>query len=266
MMRFEFVPSGPHALATSVDLPEHDNRATPGRHPTVIVVHGLTGNRLGKSYHLVDFTRRLAARGIACVRFDQAGCGESTGDFTSLTIPRMAADTQAIHAWTASQAWCDAARVGITALSLGALAALAADAQRPAKAIALWAPVFDMPQVFSATAKTGLRALLDHQGWVPYRGLRIGKSFVDTLGRLAAHDLLAKANGPVLTCHSRTDDIVGFNQSERYEQRCRELGRPCEFVPFNDADHDFADLRHREELLLRGANFFVEHLTPIASS
>lgn len=260
MMRFEFVTSGPHALATSVDLPEVAGGTKPGRHPTIIVVHGLTGNRLGKSYHLVDFARRLAARGIACVRFDQAGCGESTGDFASLTIPRMAADTLAIHTWAASQPWCDPSRIGLAALSLGALAALAVDAEKPVRAITLWAPVFDMPQVFNATAKTGLRAMLDHQGWVPYRGLRIGKVFVDTLGQLAAHDLLSKANGPVLTCHSRSDDVVGFHQSERYERRCRELGRPCEFVPFNDADHDFADLRHREELLARSVIFFIEHL------
>ncbi|MFA7236832.1 MAG: alpha/beta fold hydrolase, partial [Phycisphaeraceae bacterium] len=175
-MRFEYITSGENELAASVSLPppEAATEAAPdaggGPWPTVIVVHGLTGSRMGKSYHLVEFARKLAERGIACVRFDQAGCGESTGKFEDLTIRTMADDARAVYEWTRAQPWCDRRprprRIGVTALSLGALAAAGLP---DGMGLALWAGVFDLPGVFKVTAKTGLRALLEHQGWIPYR-------------------------------------------------------------------------------------------------
>ena len=151
-MQFEWIQSGSERLATAIDLP-----AGEGPWPTVVIVHGLTGHRLGRSYHLVEFARRLSAAGIACVRFDQAGCGESTGAFQDLTIPRMIADTLAVTDYLQTQTWCDAGKLGLVGISLGALPTVAVDAKIDTAAVALWAPVDDMPYVFSQTARTGLR-------------------------------------------------------------------------------------------------------------
>lgn len=252
-MRFEYVPSGANELATSVLLPESD-----GPWPTVIVVHGLTGSRMGKSYHLVEFARKLAERGIACVRFDQAGCGESTGKFEDLTIRTMADDARAVYEWTRAQPWCDPRprprRIGVTALSLGALASLGLP---DGMGLALWAGVFDLPGVFKVTAKTGLRALLEHQGWIPYRGLRIGKGFIEQLGAIRAEEELAKGRSPLLVCHSRVDQVVPIGESDAYSAACERLGRPCERVVFEKATHDFVDYPDRMRLLETTVNWFA---------
>lgn len=255
-MQFEWIQSGSERLATAIDLPAGD-----GPWPTVVMVHGLTGHRLGKSYHLVEFARGLSASGIACVRFDQAGCGESTGAFQDLTIPRMAADTLAVVHYLQNQSWCDTGRLGMVGISLGALPTVAVDAQVNTAAVALWAPVFDMPHVFSLTARTGLRGILDGQGWVPYRGLRIGKSFVDQLDAIQTPGAVAASSAPLLLLHSRSDAVVPFDQSEAYAQACQETGRPHHLESFNTADHDFADYQDRQRLLTTTTQFFTKHLT-----
>ncbi|MFW6059265.1 MAG: alpha/beta hydrolase family protein [Phycisphaeraceae bacterium] len=242
---FAFVPSGGRRLATSVDLPAEGA----GPWPTALVMHGLTGNRIGRSYHLVEFGRRLAASGIACVRFDQSGCGESTGRFIDLTIPRMVADAQAVRGWVAAQDWCDALRVGYVGVSMGALPAVAVDAARPGAALALWAPVYDMPRVFWRTARTGLRGILEGQGWVPYRGLPVGKPLVDRIDAVDTAAELAGNDSPVLLMHSQADETVPFEESEAYAARCAALGRPCRFEVSRTANHDFSDYEDRRRLL-----------------
>ena len=55
----------------------------------------------------------------------------------------------------------------------------------------------------------GLRALLDHQGWAPYRGLRIGRCFFDALAACDAAAALASgrkraADVEAIGCHGQT--------------------------------------------------------------
>jgi len=255
-MQFHYIPSADAQLATSVDLPD----AADGPLPTVVMFHGLTGQRLGKSYHFVEFARRLNDRGVAVVRFDQTASGESTGDFTELTIPRMVDDGRAVCDWLAGQPWHDPSRLGFVGVSLGALPAITLDAERRAAASALWAPVYDMPRVFHATARTGLRAMLDHQGWVPYRGLRIGARFVAQLDAVDAAAVLARHDRPLLIFHSTQDAVVDIAEARAYVERCNQINRPCDFVESTTADHDYFDYPDRQHLLTRSIAFFTDRL------
>lgn len=256
MTRIEFINGGAHHLATSIDLPDGGD----GPFGVVIVVHGLTGHRIGPSYRHVALARQLNDAGIACVRFDQSGCGESTGLFVEHTIQRMVDDTLAVRNWATQQSWCDPARVGLVGASVGALGVVAADAAERSKAVAIWGGVYDMPRVFTRTAKTGLRALVEHQGWVPYRALPVGRAFVDTLDAVDVPARLADSDAPILLCHSPEDDVVEFSEAQSYVERCDALSRPYELIKFRDATHDFTDYAHRQLLLKRTTQFFDEHL------
>jgi hypothetical protein len=249
-MTFSYVDRGETQLAVSVDRPDGD-----GPRPTVFIAHGLTGQRLGKSYHQVEFGRRLNGHGIACVRFDQSGCGESTGAFVELTLPRMVDDCRAVRDWAAGQDWCEQSKLAWVGVSLGALPVVALDAERPCAAIALWAPVYDMPRVFGTTAKSGLRALIEHQGWVPYRGLKVGAAFVEQLDAIDAGDCLARGDGPMIVFHSAADEVVAVDEGRAYHRRCGELGRPCELVEVRTADHDFTEVPDRQMLLATTVSF-----------
>lgn len=51
------------------------------KEPIVCIFHGFTGDKIGPHFIFVKLSRILARRGIASVRFDFAGSGESDGDF-----------------------------------------------------------------------------------------------------------------------------------------------------------------------------------------
>jgi len=59
----------------------------------VVLVHGWTGCRVGPNRILVNIARRLACEGIAALRFDLRGRGDSEGDFHANDLDGMIADT-----------------------------------------------------------------------------------------------------------------------------------------------------------------------------
>lgn len=73
----------------------------------------------------------FAAHGIAAVRIDIRGSGDSEGLLLDEYLPQEQRDLAAAVEWVASQPWCDG-NVGLIGLSWGGFAALQAAALRPA--------------------------------------------------------------------------------------------------------------------------------------
>ena len=61
--------------------------------PLVVLCHGFTGSRSGDG-HFALLAADLAAQGIATVRLDFPGCGNSTEPFTAYTLSNMTDDVE----------------------------------------------------------------------------------------------------------------------------------------------------------------------------
>src|SRR5579884_4035510 len=95
------------------------------RQPAVVFFHGFTGDRMESHWIFIKCARALAREGIASLRFDFYGSGESEGTFEEAT----------------HQKGIDPGRLGLCGLSLGGcIAACVAHASR-AKALVLWSAV-----------------------------------------------------------------------------------------------------------------------------
>lgn len=91
---------------------------------------------------LTEMATSFAEQGIACLRFDFFGSGDSDGDGEQLDLASMHADLDA--AAHALRAWTGAARVGVLALRGGALPVLSwLQAGGDASRAVLWEPVLD---------------------------------------------------------------------------------------------------------------------------
>src|SRR5579863_2729220 len=66
-------------------------RAAPG----VIFFHGFTGDRMESHWLFVKCSRALAQAGIASLRFDFYGSGESEGEFREVTLRGEISDARA---------------------------------------------------------------------------------------------------------------------------------------------------------------------------
>ncbi len=73
----------------------------PAREPagTVVLCHGLTGDRVGPQRLLTVLAEEIALGGFLCLRFDFRGSGDSSGDFSGSTFTSMREDVELVTSW-----------------------------------------------------------------------------------------------------------------------------------------------------------------------
>jgi dienelactone hydrolase len=99
----------------------HRAAGTTGRRlgPGVIFFHGFTGDRMESHWIFVKCARALAQAGIASLRFDFYGSGESDGDFREVTLRGEISDARVAVEFFRRQKGIDPQRVGLLGISLG---------------------------------------------------------------------------------------------------------------------------------------------------
>lgn len=244
-MQFCWIESGDARLAASIDLP---GSAPPW--PVVVIVHGFSGDRIGRSYHFVEFGRRLNALGIACARFDHAGCGESTGDQRAYSMGTVERDCLDVAEYLARDGRFDMGRLGVVGSSLGALGGTMLASRFHARGLLLWAPVCDLPGITAEAAPAEVvQRSLEQVGFAPFKGLRIGPTYFDHLGHLDPAQHVPSLTAPVFIAHARDDRAVPIDHARRYVQLCRDHDIECEFMEFEGSTHDFHEEPARSRLL-----------------
>ncbi len=137
--KFLTIPYGEEVIHGMLHLPVADTK-----HPAVLLCHGYRGDRMGRYRLYVELADLLAAQGIAAVRFDFLGCGESTGSMHTETVNSQVEQVRFMLDFLAKNPSLDANRMGLVGNSLGGAVAALAAAQTPSlKALALSAAIAD---------------------------------------------------------------------------------------------------------------------------
>ena len=105
--------------------------------PLVVMAHGHGGSREEAG----GFTRvasELANLGIASIRMDFPGCGESSEPFTANTLNNMLDDIRASRDFAVNHPRIDGERVGILGFSMGGRLAILASVETPYRVMTLW--------------------------------------------------------------------------------------------------------------------------------
>jgi len=106
--------------------------------PVVILLHGHGGTR-DEAGGFRRLAETLARRGIATIRPDFPGCGQSSEPFTHNNLSNMLADARAALAYVRQRSDTDPGRTGIVGYSMGARVAMLLFPEG-FEAAALWAP------------------------------------------------------------------------------------------------------------------------------
>ncbi len=107
------IPARSSHIPATLTLPQ-----SVGSCPLVALVHGFGGTRQeGGGY--IRIAESLAAHGIASVRMDFPGCGDSTESFRLCTLSNMVGDVETCMAAALSAYPLDAERLGVLGMSLG---------------------------------------------------------------------------------------------------------------------------------------------------
>ena len=227
--------TGDHGqLVGDVQIPEDFSK----QGPIVIICHGLTGNR--NETLLTGIADSLECRGIASLRFDFNGHGESEGDFAQMTIPNEIEDARRVVKWvmTDGRFGC----IGIVGHSQGGVVAamLAGELGRDViSAVTLLAPA----GVLRDYAISGMMLgeshpqgdPLDPPEYFTMWNHRFGREYYTTTFWLPIYETSAKYNGNGCIIHGTADRLVPFT----YGQRFHEQWQRSEMHLLNHFDHGF---------------------------
>jgi putative redox protein len=248
--KITFVNDSGHKLAALLDLPRE---AEPIGY--ALFAHCFTCSKDYKG--VVWVAKALAAEGIAVLRFDFTGLGESEGDFADTTFSSNIADLVAAaefmdreleapriligHSLGGAAVIHAAARI----LSATAVVTLAAPASTDHLAGAIRSSAAEIEDTGEAEVSVGGRSF------------RIRKEFLDDLAVISMRDAIAGLGKPLLVCHSPVDRTVGIDNAIEIFTAAR---YPKSFLSLDSADHllsDAADARYAGTMIAAWARRYI---------
>ena len=223
--------------------------------PGLVMCHGFTGHKAEAHRLFVHAARDFAQHGLAVLRFDFRGSGDSSGDFREMTVSREIADAAAAFDFLASRPETDSSPLAVLGLSLGGcVAACLAGRQPQVRALVLWAAVAHLSRSFDRlVSEFGTNDILDMQGW------GLGRPFLDDLQNIHPLKEVAQYNGPSLVVHGEADEAVPPSDASDYRIA---LGGRCLLHYLPRADHVFSSLAWKTEAIETSRNFLVQSLLP----
>jgi putative redox protein len=227
-LRVEFPNSAGHTLAARLELP----REGIAPHAWAVFAHCFTCSKDAAS--ATRISRALGARGLAVLRFDFTGLGNSDGDFANTNFSSNISDLIAAANFLRESHTAPALLVGH---SLGGTAVLAAAAEIPeVRAVATIGAPADPAHVkhliqddLATIAADGIaRVRIDG------REFTVEKQFLEDLELHRLTDVLGNLGRATLIMHAPTDEVVGIDHAARLFQA---LKHPRSFVALDGADH-----------------------------
>jgi len=225
--------------------------------PSVVFFHGFTGDRMESHWIFVKCARALAQAGIASLRFDFYGSGESEGQFTDVTLRGEIADAAAAVEFFRRQKGIDPDRVGLVGLSMGGAVAASIAVQSAARALVLWAALA-YPQDLRALAAANTQPIPGTDGGREYAGHLVSPRLFDNLDQVVPLKALAGYTRPTLVIHPEKDEYLPLNHPEDYFQAVGATVK--EKVIIAGADHTFASVPWEREVISRTVDWFTRHL------
>ncbi len=200
--------------------------ATDGeKFPLVVLVHGHGGTR-DEAGGFTRVAEGLAALGIASIRMDFPGCGDSVESFANNNLSNMRQDIEASRDYALSQASIDQERIGILGFSMGGrLAFMTAASDKSYKVMVTWAPGASngagsmVGFVGGSAAYDAMKAQAASEGFVPFttswgQDQKLGLQFFTDLEESRPLEAVSQFEGPLLVLYGDQDDVVLPSVSE----------------------------------------------------
>ncbi len=223
--------------------------------PGVVFFHGFTGDRMESHWIFVKCARGLAEEGIASLRFDFYGSGESDGEFREVTLKGEIADAKAAVEFFRKQKGIDLNRLGLCGLSMGgAVAALVAKWSK-ARALVLWSALAH-PKELRDIAERATRLLPN--GNREYNGHEVSARFLDEVDRVEPVEALRGFHSPTLILHPEKDEHLPLHHPQGFFRACGSAIK--EKVIISGADHTFTSIAWESEVIARTTEWFARHL------
>lgn len=246
------IPGARGLLAAEVQMPE--NKGT-GKCPITILVHGFGGDKNWQLMKLVSDS--LQMHGIASIRFDFNGHGESEGDFKDMTVPNEIEDLKRVVRYALQLDGCNG-KIGLLGHSQGGVVVsmTAGEMNDTISAVTLLAPAAVLREDAIRGNTFGvLYNPINPPEYVELPGGRkLGREYILTAFRLPIYETAIRDQGAAFLIHGTGDRVAPYSYSERYKN----IWKNSELHFMEEYDHGFS--RHIEEIADLASNFLIKHL------
>lgn len=227
--------------------------------PIVVIYHGFAGNKMGPHFAFVKLSRILEKCGIASVRFDFIGSGESDGEFCDMTFANEIHDANAIFDYVKSLDFIDADKIGVFGYSMGGAIAsvIAGDRSDEINTLCLLAPAGNMEEIVREVFIGDKYDEYIKEGSFDIDGFLIGKNFMEDIKNIDIFKRASKYNKKSMIIHSTSDEIVPFDTSKKYMDIYKENS---ELRIIKDANHTFENNKWEREIINIITEYFDKKL------
>jgi putative redox protein len=235
--RLSFENASGDQLAALLDLPVDDEPIA-----YALFAHCFTCSKDYKGVARVS--RALAAEGVAVMRFDFTGLGESEGEFSDTTFSSNVDDLVAAAAFMEREFESPKILIGH---SLGGAAVLHAAGRIPSvAAVATLAAPSSMDHLAGVirSSQSTIESEGEAEVRIGGRSFRIRKEFLDDLSTVNMRDAVSGLSKPLLVCHSPEDQTVSIDNATEIFAAAK---HPKCFISLDSADHlcsNAADARY----------------------
>lgn len=200
----------------------------------------------------------LQAKGIASIRFDFNGCGQSDGRFEDMTVPNEIEDAKRVVAYAEQLPWVS--DISLVGHSQGGVVAsmLAGELRSGIRSLALCAPA-------AVLRDDALRGQLQGASYdagnipesveVPGRNFKVGRAYCQSAQTLPIYETALQYEGPVLLVHGTADRVVPYTYSERFHAGYKQ----SQIALLPGVDHSFTQEQSRLRAASLVSNFLLAH-------
>jgi dienelactone hydrolase len=244
------IPGSPE-LAATLHVP-----AGVGPFPAIACFHGLS---LTQGQFTVP-ARRFAAAGIAVLRVDLGGHGQSEGDLEGTILARLLEEARRVVRWLGAQTEVDPKRLGVLGFSMGGgcAALLTADPSLGLRALALWAPLLDTAEWASRRRETC--EPLGNGRYRIWEDKIVREELFLQAPQMDPESAARNFAGPLLVAHPLRDRNMPQAMSRRMAEARKREGKPTSTLWVERSGHLFEVPEEKETLYRVTQEFFLESL------
>lgn len=234
--------------------------------PVVILLHGTGSNKDEAGGGYIEISQALAENGIASIRFDFAGSGDSERDYYEYTVTGSIDDTIAILEYIkADSEKFDSDKIGILGWSQGGYLALLMAGILPDEfmSVVTWAGTTDMNSLISdEDFKEALQEgyFIREYDWREYTNVSL--EWVLQVKTIDLLEIAQNYQGPILALHGTEDTVVDPSEADRIVDNSS--NSESEFKAIDGADHTFniftEDHSEFDELIYDTVEWFINTL------
>ena len=258
------IDNGDHQIPATVCLPTAE-----GKHPAVVMLHGTGSNRdeAGGGYKVA--APILAAKyGIATIRIDFMGNGDSKADYKGYTFASAVSDAVAAANYMAALENVNADAIGVMGWSQGGTDALLASGEHPEifKSVVTWAGAPDMKldgffgdEQYAEAKKNGFFVM--KFDWRD--SLEVSLQWCEDVMNTDVLGVFSAFTGPVLAIAGKLDTTVDPSWSDKIAATSKNTLSHASFI--DGMDHTFnvfseTDLHSLNNAIDQTGAFFAETL------